>query len=467
MAPSPLPVPNSTESFWRTELHPLDSHRSTPDLPAHVDIVVVGAGYAGASVVYHILKTYKDKGSAPPTIAILEAREACSGATGRNGGHLKPDPYNRPASLATTHGIAVAAECAAFEAATLRAVKQVVEDEGIDCDLVLTRAVDALMTDEIHARMKAGADLLRRAGVEVMADVWYEGEAAKAQQLSDVRGAKAVVSYSAGHLWPYKLILALLQKAVDAGVNLQTHTPVVGVSEAADAEGYYEIVTKERGSVRARKIVYATNGYTSSILPEFEGKIIPVKGICSRIVVPENRRPAPLLPHSYIIRWSTTEYEYLIPRTDGSIIVGGARSKFYSDLDSWYNTVEDDKLITTGHAHRHFDGYMQKNFRGWEDSGAYTDKVWTGIMGYSSDSWPFVGAVPARSDQFILAGFTGHGMPQIFLSAKSIAEMVIDGVDLKSTGVPSVYEVTEERMKSDKNTILESWAAHTAAVSKL
>lgn len=345
------------------------------------------------------------------------------------------------------------------------------------------------MTDSIHERMKGGADLLRKAGVEVMKDVFYEGDSAKAQQISDVKGAKAVMSYSAGHVWPYKLILALLQKAVDAGVNLQTHTPVTGVSSSTDAEGFYTISTKDRGSLKATKIVYATNGYTSSILPEFENKIIPAKGICSRIVVPEDRKPAPMLPHSYIMRWSPTEYEYLIPRTDGSIIVGGARTKYYQDLSCWYNNVEDDKLITTGNAHRHFDGYMQKYFRGWEKSGAYTDRVWTGskffsafnlhgwltlliiiffiVMGYSSDSCPFVGAIPGRSNQFIVAGFTGHGMPQVFLSAKSVAAMVFEGVPFSSTGVPRIYEVTEERLKSDKNVVLDSWAAHTSAAAKL
>lgn len=85
MAPSRLPVPNATLPFWRTELHPLDNHRSTPDLPSHVDIAVVGAGYAGASVVYHILKQCEAQGTPLPSIVILEAREACSGATGRNG----------------------------------------------------------------------------------------------------------------------------------------------------------------------------------------------------------------------------------------------------------------------------------------------------------------------------------------------------------------------------------------------
>lgn len=77
----PFPVPNSTLSFWRTQPHDLDSHRSTEELPAECDIVIIGAGYAGASVAYYLL----EDNPSPPSIVILEARQACSGATGRNG----------------------------------------------------------------------------------------------------------------------------------------------------------------------------------------------------------------------------------------------------------------------------------------------------------------------------------------------------------------------------------------------
>lgn len=70
-------------SFWRTNTHALDDHRSTPDLPLDTDVLIIGAGYAGASTAYHILD--QDKSASPPSILILEARQACSGATGRNG----------------------------------------------------------------------------------------------------------------------------------------------------------------------------------------------------------------------------------------------------------------------------------------------------------------------------------------------------------------------------------------------
>ena len=78
-------------------------------------------------------------------------------------------------------------------------------------------------------------------------------------------------------------------------------------------------------------------------------------------------------------------------------------------------------------------------------------------MGYSSDGLPHIGRIPSRKNQFIIAGFTGHGMPQVFLSAKGIADMVVKGVDFKDTGVPRVFETTQERLQSRQNVILEGW----------
>lgn len=77
----PFPVPNSTVSFWRAQPDELDDYRSTESLPSECDIVIIGAGYAGASVAYHLL----NDNPTPPSIVMLEARQACSGATGRNG----------------------------------------------------------------------------------------------------------------------------------------------------------------------------------------------------------------------------------------------------------------------------------------------------------------------------------------------------------------------------------------------
>lgn len=70
------------KSFWRANPGTLDNHRSTAQLPEECDIVVVGAGYSAAALVTHIIAQAKGN---LPSILVLEARQLCSGATGRNG----------------------------------------------------------------------------------------------------------------------------------------------------------------------------------------------------------------------------------------------------------------------------------------------------------------------------------------------------------------------------------------------
>lgn len=78
--PVSLPRDNPTISYWQDPPDDIADLRSTPELPRTTDIVIIGSGISGASIAYNILKR------APGTkVVMLEARQACSGATGRNG----------------------------------------------------------------------------------------------------------------------------------------------------------------------------------------------------------------------------------------------------------------------------------------------------------------------------------------------------------------------------------------------
>ena len=79
------------------------------------------------------------------------------------------------------YGAANAAAFARFEAANIYAVKEMVEKENIDCDFVLTRAVDVYL-DEVHAKATYDAyQELRRIGAADLGDVQYlEGPKAEA-----------------------------------------------------------------------------------------------------------------------------------------------------------------------------------------------------------------------------------------------------------------------------------------------
>ncbi|KAL4791881.1 FAD dependent oxidoreductase superfamily [Aspergillus venezuelensis] len=450
-----LPVSNSTTPFWRTKLHELDGHRSTPDLPSESDIVIIGAGFAGAALAHYI---YEDNLS-PPSVVILEAREACSGATGRNGGHMKPDVYYQVPKYIRKYGVEAAVDVARFEASQVHAVKELVEKEKIDCDFVLTRACDATLDPKLADDTHRAFTELSKSGVANLKDVFYT-HGKDAERLSGVKGALSCFTFTAGHVWPYKMVMHLLQGVVTKGANLQTNTPVTHLPETPLPDGRWEIKTR-RGTIKAKKVLLATNGYTSHLAPQFKDRIVPVRGICSRITVPKKSSP-PFLPYTYSIRYGAGMYDYLIPRPDGSIIVGGAKPAFWHDPSHWYDVSDDSKLVDQ--AVPHFDGLMQRTFIGWETSGAKTDRVWTGIMGWTSDFMPYVGGVPGKPGQMVLAGFSGHGMPLILLSAKAIVQMLRHGKTFEETDVPSIFRATEERLKSTKNEIL---AGHSSSQAKL
>lgn len=295
------------------------------------------------------------------------------------------------------YGVRAAVEVANFEASQVHAVKELVEKEKIDCDFTLTRTCDATLDEGLARETEKAFAKLKESGVCSLKDVHYtprkdaervskcsyehsppnsvlQTPLMQHSQVSGVKGALCCFTFTAGHVWPYKLVMHLLKGVVGKGANLQTHTPVTHISESPLPDGCW-LVTTKRGSIKAKKILLATNAYTSRVAPQFRNHIVPVRGICSRIVVPKDRT-APFLSQTYSIRYGPALYDYLIPRKDGSIIVGGAKPYFWHDRSHWYNVSDDSQLI--GPAIPHFDKLMQRTFIGWEDSGAYTDKLWTG-----------------------------------------------------------------------------------------
>ncbi|GKU14937.1 unnamed protein product, partial [Fusarium langsethiae] len=278
--------------------------------------------------------------------------------------------------------------------------------------------------------------------------------------VSGIKGAKGAFKYTTGHLWPYKLIHHMFSEALShENLNLQTNTLVTNISASSDPTGEW-IVTTSRGSIRVQKVIIATNAYTAALLPEYRDKIIPYRAICSRIVAPT----PPMLADSYALRFSPQDFDYLIPRPDGSIIVGGARSAYFKYTEDWYGNVDDTNIIER--ARDYFDGYMQRHFRGWENSGAYTAQIWTGIMGYSSDGLPRIGQVPGRQNMFIMGGFTGHGMPQVFLAGKAISRMVLQDMAYSDTGLPRLFEESPTRLRSEEN-LLQDMIGNKTTLAKI
>ncbi|KAG2411499.1 hypothetical protein HFD88_009054 [Aspergillus terreus] len=409
--PFPQPATGYTQPFWRTEPHKLDTFQSTPQLPESTDILIIGGGYVGASIAYHLLKG--DANAEPPSTVLLEAREACSGATGRNGLNTKLYLMSR---YAERYGMDAADEVVRFELAHLDAIKDLVQEEAIDCELTFTRSFDVYLDQDELGRAKDFYDSLVRRGMEIMKDVIFHPHT-EIEEKTNVRGALGGFSFPAGQLWPYKLVMRLLEIAASRGLNLQTNTLVTDITQHPPHNGGWRVTTS-RGTIHARRVILATNAFTSALAPEYARAIVPCKGICCHVAAPSSETLRQL-PGTYCIRLRPGAVVYLIDRGQGSIIVGGAQHTFKAAREQWYNNPDDASLIQK--AEGFFDGFMQRTFLDWQDIHSSIKHIWTGVMGYSADSLPHVGEIPGKPGQFIAAGFNGHGMPVGFLVGDGFA----------------------------------------------
>ncbi|PMB70829.1 Gamma-glutamylputrescine oxidoreductase [Beauveria bassiana] len=454
-----LPVPGEPQSYWQHEGRK-DNRNSNAvlepnPLPSQCHVVIVGGGYAGIATAYHLLSS-----EGPPLqVVLIEARQPCSGATGRNGGHLRPDYFLSAAANASKYDAAKAAEVVQFEVSHLAAIRDLIQAERIDCDYSESTSLQVFTTSEqaTMARKKYESLMQEPELREILlrhVTLYTDEDAA---HKSGVRGAKGHVATPAAQLSSYKLFTALLNRCLDLGLRLKTDTAVVSVEESSC--GKQVVKTATAGAVEASKVVIATNAYTASILPDYASSIIPCKGLVCHIASRDDR-VLPRLPTSSLALMQTNAgsnargYSYLLQRADSTIVVGGAHH-MYDDEDpgSWYNTVDDRGSIAP--VQRYFeDDFMQRMFVGWEDSQAYVKRSWSGIMGYSTDALPHVGEVPDRKGLFVLAGFHGHGMPVLYLTAKGIADMIRHGQVFEDTELPSLYKTTRSRLESTTNVIL-------------
>ena len=457
--PQYFPVDDPTVPYWHSEEDEFRNIRSTPDLPQETDILIIGGGYAGAATAYWTYKLSEEEegegkeGKTPPKILLVESRYIASGATGRNGGHLKPDYYREYLKFEKDLGMEQAASIGNFEYDHIAALKKAFEDEKIDCDLVLTRACNVHLTENaVNGCLKAMDALKKNPYSKVLNDIQVQ-TGKNAQITSICENSSVSLTFTAGHLWPYKMVKGFLKFGIKRGLNIQTYTTVIDIKKLNEDNGF--IVKTNRGDIKCKKVVLATNAYTATLAPEFEDKIVPVKGTCSHIKVTNKHKFAPYLSNTYGICRDFSNHEYLINRPDGGVIVGGAKPFYLKDKDEWYKNADDSKVFPKHNEIKDFyKSFMQKNFYTWKDYETEVDYLWTGILGYSVDALPWIGEIPNCKNKYLLGGFHGHGMPRIFLSAKAIAEMMLKNIPVTETNIPKPFMLTSDRLDKAKNTIL-------------
>lgn len=189
------------------------------------------------------------------------------------------------------------------------------------------------------------------------------------------------------------------------GVNIQTGTHVEAVERGQNGL----IVRTSRGEIRAKFVVHATNVYARHLRPILKDLIVPVRG---QVIVTEP------VPPVWNFDWITNHgYEYCLQCPDGRIVLGGMRWR--SPLHEW--NIEDDSQIEPA-VSEGLRAFLPNHFEALRN--VQVQGEWTGIMGFSPDDNPLVGELPGYPGEYIIAGYTGHGMPIAFGAGRAIAQMI-------------------------------------------
>ncbi|KAK8043964.1 hypothetical protein PG994_012802 [Apiospora phragmitis] len=436
-----LPCTNPTKSYWiEAADSPLRDLRSTDKLPETADVVIVGGGYSGATTAYWLDK-YTRGHAKQPSMVMIEARDICGGATGRNGGQLRPHAYSRYAVWAARFGPDTAMELIRHEMAHLQAFAEMAAEEGITEEICLKfgETFDAAMTEEAWTRLKGALDAMRR-------DQGDDNEVMK--------GALAAIVHPAGQVWPYKFVHAILHIVLARGnLNMQAHTPVLQVAEK-DEDGWIQVRT-ERGDVRARAVVHATNAWASHLLPEYTKLVLPEKSSLAAI-----KAPGGFIKHTGAQHWDATvnNYHLQLPAPHNAVILGGGRQYLvHRPLDCVLRGDDDQPIPGVD---EFFRSWPSADVLSWPQSDAQTELegqggCWVGSDRDNERGWiPFCWAAPQHPGQWIAAGFAGHGMPRILLSTSSISTFVLDSLGIdhsEPSGVaklplPKPFLATQERI---------------------
>lgn len=319
--PVGLPSPTPTQAYWQTPPHPIATHRTTPALPKTTTYAIVGSGVSGALIAYKLLE-------AQPTasITILEARTTCSGATGRNGGHCRAGRYLSFADDLATFGEDEALRMEKLEEDNVKLVGELIRSLRIDCDLRDVETLD-VTTDEAQweAVLKALEERKRVLSGKVAESVltkhriWSKEETRNELLIPEGVGA---VSFPAFKLSPYKFVCGLLELCIARGLNLQTNTPVLEVSQLSTRRGekWWQVHT-DRGSISAKNVILATNAYTPFLYPPLSNFIIPTRGQVAAIRPGSNISGNPALQRTMGLNSAVAD-DYMQARSEGTTGAG-------------------------------------------------------------------------------------------------------------------------------------------------
>lgn len=348
------------------------------DLPARVDVAVVGSGYTGLSAALTLARAGR-------TVLVLEAEAAGWGASSRNQGHIGLFTRSSFAELERRYGHARAVLLVKEGLAAVDYAIGLIEREEIACHLRRSgRFIAAPLKSSYEALAREGEALAREtefAFAMVARDEMLRDElASEAYVGGQVRLGEASIHgalYQSG----------LLGRVTGAGARVATQTRVTGVAR----EGSGFVVRTSRGTVAARDVVLAVDALVGDLVPWLARRVIPVGagGIATEpLPIARLRSVIPGL-RPVVDTWKVGST--IRPSPDHTRIVFGGR-----------RTMTDSDPATSG---RKLQARMVALFP--QLDGVAITHSWLGKVGYTFQTMPHIGTVDGMH---YATGYCGYGV---------------------------------------------------------
>ena len=376
---------------------------AAPDQPAPalsgdltVDVAIIGGGFTGVSTAHQLGRKNPGLG-----IALLEARSLGNGASGRSGGMMltgiRPDPDTEAA--VSEHEVTRQAidDLLALIAEHDLAVRH--RREG---------SLKVTTTQEAAEAAHAESERLAARGLPVR--FLASGELG---DLLRARGATgAVFDPSEGVLNGVDLIRAMRPLLVAQGVHIFESTPVTRVRQG-------EVVELETpgGTVRARAIVLATNGYTPR-LGFFKTGVLPV---ISHVIATE-----PLSAEERAGRFgAATAFSDDLPRLayasvdlDGRVVFGGGTNAAYGYQFGNRTAFQAQPGDRPSRALR---GSLEKYFPDLAE--VPIQHRWSGPLGVTLARHCGMGVMGSHRNIYYALGYSGHGIVLGNLAGRVLSDL--------------------------------------------
>ena len=366
-----------SQVYW-TEEYPLGkTYNVSTELPDKVDFVIIGSGYTGLTAARVLAK-------ADSSVAVFDEKKIGWGASSRNGGMATPGLKQDIFKIYKKYGIEYAREFWKASVDAIDLLENIIQEEKINCDWSRNGHI-ALACKQSHY------DNLPEYANWIQKELGHKKTLVPKEEIHSEIGTNyyygGLSDEVSGGLQPAKYVDGLARACNDYGVQLFENNRVHSIKKLGEV---YEVVT-DKGALKAKKVIVATNGYTDMLVPELKPKVFPVGSYIIVSDVLSEKLQKKLSPKGRMFYDSKWFINYFRLTPDGRMLWGG-RNDLSTDLD-----LVESASILSRQVRTVFPDLERTTFT----------HTWTGKLGITFDLMPHIGEVNGIHYTF---GYGGHGL---------------------------------------------------------